>query len=185
MCFVSIYTKRCYLGGILMSVMPSYSDLFQARLMSVHSCNRAKVLKVFVDKHLNFRWSDCVDMENSNSVLCSYHMCENNSKVQGGEYCENNVWCQCQNYKTHLTSKLAPSHSPAVDAQSTACLQALSMAQDRWEACSAAVHSAVLDAPNCRPGVNDREWEKAVNVMWMSTDPALMLTTFLVTRWML
>ena len=27
-----------------MSVSPSYSDLFQARLMSVHSCKRAKVL---------------------------------------------------------------------------------------------------------------------------------------------
>ena len=32
--------KLIYLGGILMSPIPSYSDLFQAKLMSVHSCNK-------------------------------------------------------------------------------------------------------------------------------------------------
>ena len=32
------------LGGILISVIPSYSVLFQARLMSVHSCRKMKLI---------------------------------------------------------------------------------------------------------------------------------------------
>ena len=32
-----------YFGGILMSAISSYSDLFQARLMSLHSCKNIRL----------------------------------------------------------------------------------------------------------------------------------------------